>query len=112
MADPGLQRDLFLLIGYLLSSAHGLYQEPAGYGPFRLIDAARRLLALMAEHGLSDPYLAGLHAGLEAACTGTASDEELCALVNRLVVEFAGEVDRRLAPADSSSPGAHENDGA
>ncbi len=105
MADPALQRDLFLLAGYLLASARGLYDEPAGYGPFRLLDAARRLVALMAEHGLGDPYIAALEAELERACTSTASDAELRELADRLVLGYAEELDRRLSPGDPGAAG-------
>ncbi len=103
MVEQALPQDLFLLVGFLLTSAHGLYGEPAGYGPFRLLDAARRLVALMAEHGLADPYLVRLQEALEAACTGTASDDELCQLVDQLVLQYAGELRARLPMAGSGN---------
>ena len=106
MADSPFQRELFLLTGYLLASARGLYDEPAGYGPFRLLDAARRLVALMAGHDLGDPYLAALQAELERACTGTASDAELRGLADRLVLAYAEELDRRLGPGDPGPAGS------
>jgi hypothetical protein len=43
--------------GFMVTSARGLLDEPAGYGPFRLIDAARRLLAVLESEGLSSPAL-------------------------------------------------------
>jgi hypothetical protein len=48
---PGLDEGLFELIGYLLTSARGLFDEPAEYGPFRLVEAASRLSGLLAEGG-------------------------------------------------------------
>ena len=57
MNQGALRHDLFLLVGYLLTSAHGVYDEPAGYGPFRLLDTAGRLLATMRAHDLADPFL-------------------------------------------------------
>lgn len=47
----GLDEGLFELIGYLLTSARGLLDEPAEYGPFRLVEAVSRLSGLMAEGG-------------------------------------------------------------
>jgi hypothetical protein len=47
----GFDERLFELIGYLLTSARGLLDEPAEYGPFRLIEAVSRLSGLMAEAG-------------------------------------------------------------
>ncbi len=49
-----LQDDLFFLISYLITSARGLYDEPADYGVFRLLDTAGRLMELMDAHGLMD----------------------------------------------------------
>ena len=51
MLPSGLDDGLFELIGYLLSSARGLHEEPAEYGPFRLAEAVSRLSGLMAEGG-------------------------------------------------------------
>jgi hypothetical protein len=47
----GFDEGLFELIGYLLTSARGLLDEPAEYGPFRLVEAVSRLSGLMAEVG-------------------------------------------------------------
>lgn len=106
MNEGPLHRDLFLLVGYLLTSAHGLYGEPAGYGPFRLLDAAGRLLSTMEAHGLSDPYLAELEATLAAQRFGHGDDEQLQATLDRLCLEYAEELKRRIAREER----AHELD--
>lgn len=46
------------LICYMASSARGLLDEPASYGPFRLIDAAARLLEILEAEYPSDEELA------------------------------------------------------
>jgi hypothetical protein len=43
MSVEKLYTELFELIGYMLSSARGLIDEPQLYGPFRLIDGVSRL---------------------------------------------------------------------
>jgi hypothetical protein len=43
MNDDRLNRQLFELIGFMLTSARGLFDEPQAYGPFRLIDGVSRL---------------------------------------------------------------------
>ncbi len=96
MDEAALRRELFILVGFLLTSAHGLYEEPRGYGPFRLLDGARRLTEAMAKHGMADAYVERLHTALEAACTGTAADEELRAIADGLVREYAGELKARM----------------
>jgi hypothetical protein len=42
-----LKRGLFDLIGYMLTSARGLVDEPTLYGPFRLIDGVSRLCTIL-----------------------------------------------------------------
>ena len=95
MSDESIQHELFLLVGYLLTSAHGLYDEPAGYGPFRLMDAAGRLLEIMAAHGLADPYLNRLQAAIRAERFGNKSDQELRDVLNELCLQYAAELSTR-----------------
>jgi hypothetical protein len=90
-----LQHDLFLLVGYLLTSAHGLHREPAGYGPFRLVDTAGRVLALMEAHELEDPYLARLKAAVDAERFGPGNDEELHAALDEMCRQYAAELATR-----------------
>lgn len=41
--------ELFKIVGFLLSSARGLLEEPKEYGPLRLIEAASRIIAYETE---------------------------------------------------------------
>jgi hypothetical protein len=52
-----LRDELLLLIGFLLTSAHGLFDEPPSYGPARLLETAGRLLDMMQEQGMLDDSL-------------------------------------------------------
>jgi hypothetical protein len=97
MNDGSIQYEMFLLMGYLLTSAHGLYDEPAGYGPFRLMDAAGRLLEIMDAHGLADPYLTRLQAAIRAERFGNKSDQELRDVLNELCLQYAAELRTRQA---------------
>ena len=49
MSTGTLTDGLFDLIGFMLTSARGLVDEPRLYGPFRLIDGVSRLCAML-EH--------------------------------------------------------------
>jgi hypothetical protein len=100
MNDESLHRDLFLLVGYLLTSAHGLYDEPLGYGPFRLMDTAGRLVGIMKSHGMADPFLTKLEGTIEAERIGSSSDQELRATLDNLCLQFAQELKHRLAPQE------------
>ena len=49
-----MDRDIIDLIAYMLTSARGLIDEPAIYGPFRLLDGVSRLCETMIEHHHED----------------------------------------------------------
>jgi hypothetical protein len=100
MSD-NLKADLFLLVGYLLTSAHGLFHEPHGYGPFRLMDAAGRLLEVMASNGLSEPFLSDLQATLEDERFGSGDDQHLQAVLDGLCQQYAVELTQRLESEES-----------
>ncbi|MEM3489957.1 MAG: DUF6092 family protein [Nitrososphaerota archaeon] len=57
MDEKKLKDDLVLLISYLVTSARGCVDEPKSYGPFRLVDAASRLIEIMNKYGISDDTL-------------------------------------------------------
>jgi hypothetical protein len=44
-----MDQELYELLGYLLTSARGLLDEPGEYGPLRLLEGASRLCGLMAK---------------------------------------------------------------
>lgn len=92
----GLQKELFLFLGYLLTSAHGLYDEPAGYGPFRLLDSSGRLLEIMQSHGLGDPSLQQFKDMIEKERFGTSDDDQLRLRLDELVIRYTEELKQRM----------------
>ena len=102
MKDESLRQELFLLVGYLLTSAHGLYDEPAGYGPFRLLDAAGRLLEIMERHGLSDAFLNQLQHAVEGERFGPSNDQEMRATLNELSLLYASELKQQLSTQETN----------
>ena len=52
-----LRTHLLGYICFLFSSAYSLEGEPRHYGVLRLLTASERMMEIMAEHGLNDPYL-------------------------------------------------------
>lgn len=101
MNDESLRHELSLLVGFLLTSAHGLFEEPPSYGPFRLMDAAGRLLEVMESHGLADPLHARLTEAIEAERFGNSSDEQLRAVLDGLCLQYAAELERQLSPREA-----------
>ena len=51
MPENTVNTQLLELLAYMLTSARGLMDEPASYGPFRLIDGASRLCKTLADNG-------------------------------------------------------------
>jgi hypothetical protein len=91
-----LQEDLFYLLGYLLSSARGLYEEPADYGIFRLMDAATRLLGIMDEHDLNDAFLSNLKNILDEEVAGNMDETRQKETLERVVLMVATEIQNKL----------------
>jgi len=93
---PDLERDLFDLVGYVLTSARNLLDETPLYGPFRLVDSASRLIAILDEAGMGSPRLLTLRREIEAGkysvmADGPAFREFLDGLVNSLVDRMGDE---------------------
>ena len=73
--EAELDRGLYELLGYLLTSARGLLEEPGEYGPLRLVEGASRLCALMSGSGSSFGAAARrLQAGIDAGKFTVLSD--------------------------------------
>ena len=84
-----MRDDLLLLLGYLLTSARGLANEPKGYGPLRLLDAAGRLLEIMEEHGMGDDFTKRALEQIDEERFGPSYDEKGLELADQLSQEFA-----------------------
>lgn len=97
MNSDRLRDDLFKLVGYLLTSAYGLYDEPASYGPRRLMDSARQLLSIMEVGDLSDPYLVELREDLDGERFGNSDDEALREFLDQACLQYAAELKERVA---------------
>jgi hypothetical protein len=69
-----LERKLYELAGYMVTSARNLLDETPLYGPFRLIDATSRLIAVLEEEGISSPRLSALREKIEAGKYTVADD--------------------------------------
>ena len=84
--------ELVPLLGFMLVSARNLYDEPANYGPRRLMDAARWLVGILEEEGLAEPSLVELRQGLDAHRFGNSDDQALREFLNEACIEYAGEL--------------------
>ncbi len=70
------------VVGMLVVSARSLVDEPAHYGPMRLLDAAERVLDALEEEGITTPDTPRFRDGIESALDawGSSGDELVAAL--------------------------------
>jgi hypothetical protein len=88
-----LEEGIFELVSYMTVSARNLLEEPARYGPFRLVDSVSRLVDILEAHGLSSGRLAALRDNIERLKYSAMGPEAeyrafLEGLVSRLVDEM------------------------
>ena len=88
MSDEPLTDELVRLVGFFLSSAQAIADEPHGYAVFRLLDAAGRLLDVMEGHGLLDESLLDIKEQVDRNRYGSGGDDELRSELNELVVRW------------------------
>jgi len=83
---------LFGLIGYMITSGRNLLDETPLYGPFRLVDAASRLIGLLEDEGMASDRLLSIRQQIDAGKHSVMSDaDEFRGYLDRLVY---GLVDR------------------
>jgi hypothetical protein len=82
------KNELLVLVGFLLTSAHGLVDEPKSYGPTRLLDAAGRVLAMMDEQGMLDDSLREIRAEINRELSASMDQERLLAKLDELALRW------------------------
>jgi hypothetical protein len=74
-----LEPKAFELVCYMVTSACNLLQENPLYGPFRLVDAASRLITALEEEGVQSPRLAEIRERIAAGQYTVMEDEDVFA---------------------------------
>lgn len=92
METTALKNDLILLASFLLTSARGLYDEPADYGTFRLIDSAGRLLQIMESHGMSDEFLNRLKQNIDEEREGNMDQSNQRDHLDQMILEIVQQI--------------------
>ncbi|RIE16874.1 DUF6092 family protein [Candidatus Cryosericum septentrionale] len=81
------KEQIFGLVGYMLTSACNLVNETKSYGPFRLIDAASRLITILSENNISSPSLEKIREKIEQGKYKVMEDDsQFSAFLNDLVL--------------------------
>lgn len=91
-----LKKELFNLIGYMITSARGLHDEPADYRTFRMIDTTGRLLEIMESQDLLNPFLEELKDAVDAERFGAMNEEGEIERLDAMVLKIADELQKQL----------------
>lgn len=92
MTTEVLRDELLLLVGFMLTSARGLVEEPKSYGPSRLLDAAGRVLDTMDEQSMLDQSLQEIKAQIDDERFGPMDDEGFVARLDDLAVNWTESI--------------------
>lgn len=94
MEKKRLEEKAFELISYMVISARNLLDEPHGYGPFRLVDAASRLVEILNQMDLGSERLEKIKAQIDAGKESVVGEEkEFHAFLDRLVSSLIEEIE-------------------
>lgn len=96
MSNEELYKELFNLIGYMLTSARGLVGEPALYGPLRFIEGVSRLCDLLKERDTNHKdFYSRLKEKIDEKKFSVMTDTEaFIGLMDEVVLEFSRELKR------------------
>jgi len=97
MINKELYRGLFEVIGYMLTSARGLIDEPQLYGPFRLIDGVSRLCTILEkEESGYGVFFTKLKAKIEKKKYTVMSDvDTFVGMMDELVIDFSHKMNAK-----------------
>jgi len=89
-----LEERVFELVGYMVTSGRNLLTETPLYGPFRLVDAASRLISILEEEGVGSDRLQAMRTEIDAGKYSVMSDvEEFESFLDSLVDTLVDHVD-------------------
>ena len=74
--ENDVDKEIFALICYMVTSARNLVRETKMYGPFRLIDACGRLIGILEQMGTSSEFLSKVEAQIETNKYAVMTDEK------------------------------------
>lgn len=87
-ATEASSREMYALLGFLLTSARGLIEEPVEYGPMRLMEAASRLCTLIATNeSYSNETVSHLKSAIDS-CKAEVSTETLTRTLDEIILIY------------------------
>jgi hypothetical protein len=71
-----LEEAVFELVSYMVTSGRNLIDETPLYGPFRLVDAASRLVSILKDEGIASHRLSQLQEAIDNQKYSVMQDEQ------------------------------------
>ena len=91
--EDKLEKEIFELICYMLISARNLDQETKMYGPFRLVDAASKLIEILEKNEIYDEFLSQVRTIIEVNKYKVMTDkEEFLSFLDDLVLKMVAKL--------------------
>jgi hypothetical protein len=91
--EDKLEKEIFELICYMLVSARNLDRETKMYGPFRLVDAASKLIEILEKNGIYDEFLSQVRTMIEDNKYKVMTDkEEFVSFLDDLVLKMVAKL--------------------
>ena len=91
--EDKLEKEIFELICYMIVSARNLDQETKMYGPFRLVDAASKLIEILEKNGIYDEFLSQVRTMIEDNKYKVMTDkEEFVSFLDDLVLKMVAKL--------------------
>ncbi|MBW1729282.1 MAG: hypothetical protein JRH08_10810 [Deltaproteobacteria bacterium] len=89
-----LEKEIFELVSYIIVSARNLLEEPARYGPFRLVESASWLIRILEGAGVASDRLSSIRAMIEEGKhTVMSTEEEFKDFLESLVLTQVNNID-------------------
>ena len=93
MDKKAFEEQIFELASYMAVSARNLLNEPAAYGPLRLVDSVSRLVEVLEAHDLGSPRLGLLRDKIdEGKYSVMESEEAFLEFLESVVMHLAEEI--------------------
>lgn len=105
MESAEIRREMHKLLCYMAASARGLVNEPKMYGPFRLVDAATRLIEIMERMRVAGEFLLAVKERIDAFKYSVMEDEDAFVRgVDEVVTELALGLKREMEQGTGQRP--------
>ncbi len=97
MDSETFREDIYFWIGFMLSSAAALENEPHDYGAIRLLTSTERMISILADHGIADEFMLDLMQQIRTENEGSVDPDRRRETLNRLLLKYSDEIAGKLS---------------